>query len=331
MSEAFTWVSTLDTRPETPQYSDLGSLGGVLHISAGDPANATDVFMRDHTHGSGSTPYLRPPDDGSVPSNLHGEALWISPDILVSTSPTGTPVSANPVYGLPNYLYCNVYNFNRDTAGPICVNFYWADPTVGLAWPTDWHFIGTGPLASLAPGGHDITDPSAVVWSPPSPSSNSHYCLLAILNAPNDAASYGVGTTTATSGMVANDNNIVWRNVTVIVFKPGFSGTFVVNLSNPLDEVVEIDVDLIGIPKGWNVSVGLLDPGQLQQAQQDGARRTMTVLMQPGQKRPMAVEIEIPQEARITADVRITIMASAWNRIIGGYTFIVTAPDPGKD
>jgi hypothetical protein len=67
-----------------------------------------------------------------------GEAFWVSPDIWVESSdPFG-----NPVAGEPNYLHARVFNLGAFQAAPVKVDFYWANPALGLG-PANMNLIGT--------------------------------------------------------------------------------------------------------------------------------------------------------------------------------------------
>jgi hypothetical protein len=326
MDEVFNWVQANETQVETPQYDDPGGIGDVVHIPAEDPGIATDVFMRDHVHWTDTLSAQRPPDAGSVPSNLHGEPMWISPDILVDSNLDGI-ADPNPEFGQANYIYANVYNFNVNTAAPIDVDFYWADPTVGLSWPADWNFIGTGTITTLAAGGHVTTPHTAgdnVTWWPPNPAVNSHYCLLAILDTSGDAPMTLSG---SINDEVANDNNIAWRNVTVVDAYSGYSHTFQVHVANPFDEPADIELTLLGVPKGWWVQAEVACADVLGSPQVGEARRAITLPMKPRERRILSTTITIPDDVSPGTEMPITIVAKVKGRVIGGYTYIVRVRD----
>ena len=66
------------------------------------------------------------------------EPYWASPFITVeSPDPSG-----NPLAGAENHLIARVFNLGAATAAPTKVDFFWADPSVGLG-PADAHPIGT--------------------------------------------------------------------------------------------------------------------------------------------------------------------------------------------
>src|SRR2546421_11043000 len=57
-----------------------------------------------------------------------GVPFWSSPDIWVESSdPAG-----NPVAGEPNFLHARIFNLGAFQAAPVQVDFYWANPALGL-------------------------------------------------------------------------------------------------------------------------------------------------------------------------------------------------------
>lgn len=67
-----------------------------------------------------------------------GDAFWVSPDIWVESSdPFG-----NAVAGEENFVHARVFNLGKTTSAPTRVDFYWADPSLGLG-PGNFNLIGT--------------------------------------------------------------------------------------------------------------------------------------------------------------------------------------------
>ena len=67
-----------------------------------------------------------------------GVPYWASPDISVeSSSPLG-----NPVAGEENFLHVRIFNLGAADAAPVQVDFYWADPSLGLG-PANMNLIGS--------------------------------------------------------------------------------------------------------------------------------------------------------------------------------------------
>jgi hypothetical protein len=110
---------------------------------------------------------------------------------------------------------------------------YWAKAATALSWPSHWDGSSTiggpsGPSAgqpidtltvnSIKAGGSTILE---YVWYPPDTALYSgvnpepwHFCLLARVEATNDPMTFTE--TSDLNGNVTNNNNIVWKNVTVV-------------------------------------------------------------------------------------------------------------------
>jgi subtilisin family serine protease len=216
-----------------------------------------DLYMQD-----------TPADTGLEPDTV-SSALYISSDIWVRTAQDTTvssgtnpgPLAAgfymnehqhqNPVYvnpTTPNYLYAKVRNRScKSSTGGEVLRIYWADASTGLPWPGTgiWNQVdcvaGAGtdpcPLPVIAPGQDYVVQ---MPWVPPNPGSFSgatHFCLVARIET-QPSAPYGM---TFPEGPllwqnVAENNNIVWKNVTVI----DGSGSGHVNVSNPTDHPIVI-------------------------------------------------------------------------------------------
>ncbi len=67
-----------------------------------------------------------------------GTPFWVSPDIWVESSDPG----GNPVAGEPNYVHVRIFNLGAFQAAPVQVDFYWANPSLGLS-PATMNMIGT--------------------------------------------------------------------------------------------------------------------------------------------------------------------------------------------
>jgi len=195
---------------------------------------ATDLFMQDTPMDAGQEPN---PDTGD---------MYVSQDIYVRNMADGLlaanqGVHQNPSFSLvaPNYVYVRVHNRGCEPAsGELKV--YWAKASTGLVWPTHWvNYIASLsgcaatmfgdqiPTASpllindLAPGADTIVE---VPWTVPNPADFAcfgdprHFCLLARIETsptfpygmaiPEEVTDVGVNT--------RNNNNIIWKNLTVI-------------------------------------------------------------------------------------------------------------------
>ncbi|NML52521.1 hypothetical protein HHL19_18175 [Streptomyces sp. R302] len=79
------------------------------------------------------------PDLGRIRPVPAGEAFWASPYIVVENS-GGIGLTARA--GEDNFVHARVFNFGRATSAPTQVDFYWADPSLGVSAGTCRH-IGT--------------------------------------------------------------------------------------------------------------------------------------------------------------------------------------------
>lgn len=193
-----------------------------------------DLHMRD-------TPF-----DVGVEPNPNTGSMCRTQDIYVRNTNDGLlaanqGVHQNPEYSTlaSNYVYVRVRNRgDQPASGELKV--YWAFASTGLSWPTDWvshtgsaagcvatlfgdQITTSSPLTitSLAPCAETIIE---VPWNVPNPadyacfgSLKSHFCLLARIET-SSTSPYGMtfpeGSGVSTN--VRNNNNIVWKNVTVV-------------------------------------------------------------------------------------------------------------------
>lgn len=207
------------------------------------------------------------PADLGLEPNTVSSLLYISSDIWVrnsndtvaGTTNPGPDTQAyyanehqheNPMYvnaTTQNYVYVKVRNSSCNaTTGNEKLRVYWADASTGLPWPGTgvWNELdcvagsGVGPcsLPVIAPGQDYVAE---LPWVPPDPvaSGTDHYCLVARIET----------IPTGTFGMtfpegpvlwqnVADNNNIAWKNVSVITG----SGKGTVIVRNPLRQAVPL-------------------------------------------------------------------------------------------
>ena len=186
---------------------------------------------------SGGTPDLwsqdKPDDTGAEP-NVTSDSMYVSEDIWVRNE-AGTAVQEhqNPVSNTVNHVYVRVRNRVCGTTGTGTVRLFWAKASPSLSWPAPWDGSVAGPPSM----GNEITAtlPVTVVgataqivdftWNTPNLADYAamgadagHFCLLARIE--TDAApGFGLANPDGTVGLwnyVANNNNIVWKNVEVV-------------------------------------------------------------------------------------------------------------------
>ncbi|MBE7170350.1 MAG: zinc metalloprotease [Williamsia sp.] len=182
------------------------------------------------------------PEDQGVEPNTISTYMYNTEDVWVRNADDGLTYQEhqNPVYrpvssGNPNYVYVRVRN--RSCAGASAtgtLKLYWGKASSALGWSAPWDGSVTSPAlmggsisavtsasVSVAPGGFQIVKFS---WYPPNPSDyasfgadQSHFCLLARIET-SSAPPYGM-TSPETNNLwanVQNNNNIVWKNLSVV-------------------------------------------------------------------------------------------------------------------
>jgi len=201
-----------------------------------------DIYMKDRNTDQG-IPMLGSLDMGNEPF-VTTKPQYLSEDIWVRNQQDGTTtdVHENPVaqLGVPVWIYVRIRNRScMDYPGGGDLDLRWAKAASALSWPSYWdgtQTCGGGPImGNLVPSCTLQTIPPIVKggetimefeWYPPNPSDyNScnvepwHFCLLARIVDPNDPMH--TPETTDLGSNVLNNNNIVWRNMSVIDMIPG--------------------------------------------------------------------------------------------------------------
>jgi hypothetical protein len=202
-----------------------------------------DLFSQDSAYDFGAEP------------NKTSTVLYQTLDIWARNSNDGLvrQEHQNPIASQANYVYVRVRNRGLSDAPDARVKLYWAKASTGLGWPKPWDgsvtqpavmggLIGEKPTGVIPARGFTILEFS---WTPPSPAAYAafgadkvHFCLLSRIET-STSAPYGM--TFAETGNLAqnvrNNNNIVWKNVSVA--EPVVSGgrevwTLVANNSDAL-------------------------------------------------------------------------------------------------
>lgn len=194
------------------------------------------------------------PGDLGIEPNTISPYMWASEDIWVRNYNDSGLVHQNPDYSPtnPNYVYVRVRNKSCvASTGNERLKLYWAKAGTSLAWPLSWngtYFVGgvlmgkqIGALAGitipvLQPGQETII---AFAWNVPNPADyapiNSepwHFCLLTRIEASNDPMTFPE--TADLNLNVKNNNNIAWKNVTVVDILANGSIGGVVGVGNPV-------------------------------------------------------------------------------------------------
>ena len=192
-------------------------------------------------------------DDIGQEPNIHTEVFWNSQDIWVRNQNDGgiNQEHQNPVYdpNNPNYVYVKVRNKGCGTSsGSDQLKLYWAKANTDLEWDDYWtgqvfvgnvvmgDTLGTKIIPSIVSGGETILefqwpvpDPQDYVGINPNP---WHFCLLARIESNDDPMAFSEGTFITDN--VKKNNNIAWRNTTIIEIVPNTTSIgAVIGVCNP--------------------------------------------------------------------------------------------------
>ncbi|UGU15413.1 zinc metalloprotease [Sinomicrobium kalidii] len=201
------------------------------------PSVTEDLYSRDMMDDVGDEP------------NTTSSHMYRTDDIWVRHSNDGitNQEHQNPVGGATNFVYVRVRNRGCGTASSGNVRLYWAKASSGLSWPAPWDgsvispalmgdVIGMEPTGAVAASDYVILEYS---WNTPNPADYSsfgadrtHFCLLSRIET-SPTAPFGM-TFPETSNLgqnVRNNNNIVWKNVSVTEPEAGgrFAATIIAN------------------------------------------------------------------------------------------------------
>ena len=277
-------------------------------------------------------------DDGSVCTS---GPFWQSPGIIVRNRADGVRYHQNPIRGQTNYIYAQVYNIGDEDASDVSVTLYWANAAVGLAWPLDWHEVGST-LVDVSAGESVWTE--AIAFDPPGERGADHYCLLARIESAEDPITR--------EGDVPCDNNIAQRNLNILDLAPGdpeSSDEVSFTIIAPPPElwgVIDIVIVLPGVPAGTNVWITLpsalfdlwmAEGGDLEGGTIDGGRiladpdAEETIIrglpLEPGEEADVDVEIEAPIDED-TEPFNVIVVERVDGRDVGGITYYYAPPPP---
>lgn len=198
---------------------------------------SSDLYMKDNNL------IIQSERDRGQEPDIDLGPMWESKDIWVRKQNDGltNQTHENPEYHTLatnfNYVYVRVRNRGciPNVAGAN-LTLNWAKAGTALAWPNHWNgsitspalmgnLISTKPIPVIQPGASAIIE---FAWQPPNPAtfvglgSNPifwadephHFCLLARVVSTNDPMTFTE--TTDLNGNVRNNNNIVWKNISVV-------------------------------------------------------------------------------------------------------------------
>jgi len=247
--------------PENQQY--IGKLGtgrvnayrAVLTAKCmmSDPTtHYTDLMIKDSRQDVGLEP------------NEITPFMWESTDIWVRNQNDGKLVTVhqNPEYNPnhSNFIYVRVTNRNcKTSSGTDRLYVNWAKASTSLNWPENWDGsisingttlggeVGVGIIPSLKPGQETIIE---IPWYVPNPDDfvniNAepwHFCLLARIESNDDPISSPM--TQNPNIMVRNNNNLAWKNLSVVNIIPDAAVGGVIGIANPFNESRLFNLELV--------------------------------------------------------------------------------------
>lgn len=115
----------------------------------------------------------------------------------------------NPITGpgIINWIYVKLHNGGNAISGDLEV--YYANASISLSWPTGWTLIDDVSLNIDA----NSTEIAEIQWTG-LPAAGGHYCLVARWNSTADPMHTPEGTSIGTN--VRENNNLIWKNITII-------------------------------------------------------------------------------------------------------------------
>ena len=206
------------------------------------------------------------------PDTETGNVLWQSKDIWVRNQPDGKNIfeHQNPEYdpNNPSYVYVRVRNTSCITSsGNDLLKLYWTRANTTTSWPEYWdgslslngsssdnfilmgNEINTINIPILKPGQETIIE---FEWQVPHPhnftSINAdpwHFDLLARIVSDDDPMSFAE--TENLYQNVKNNNNIAWRNTTIVDIIPDLSTKVggIIAVGNPFNETRTFRLELV--------------------------------------------------------------------------------------
>lgn len=192
------------------------------------------VQMAQQMHSASLDLYVKDtPADMGIEPNTISPYMWASEDIWIRNNADSGLVHQNPEYSptVPNHAYVRVRNKSCvNSSGNEQLKLYWSKAGTSLAWPNSWNGtyfingilmgaqIGTVTIPVLQPGEETVLHFN---WFVPNPANytaiNSepwHFCLLTRIEAAGDPMAFNE--TSDLNSNVKNNNNLAWKNITIV-------------------------------------------------------------------------------------------------------------------
>lgn len=337
-------------------------------VLAAQSSAALDLWMQDTTA-----------DVGDEPNNT-SSIMWNSQDIWVRTFNDNGTTHQNPDYsavGNPNTVYVKVRNRGcQPTSGFEQLKLYWAKAGTSLQWPMHWNgstfstgelkgnIIGNNTIPILQPG-QEVT--LSFAWVVPNPADYAnitpgdqwHFCLLARVDATTDPMTYPE--TTDLYANVKNNNNIAWRNTTVVdtpinsVVGPVGGVVAVENIyedrhpfilefgtfeeeGTPVHELAEVRVQMNDVLfEAWQNAGGeaeMIEPLEGGDVMVTGNFARLNFVLEPEQTGILNLTFDFPEEQQtdeLEHTFHIIQRDGETERIIGGETYTINRAEQDEN
>jgi hypothetical protein len=241
------------------------SLPGVILSQCGDPTLPDQIDGENYSTISSCVPDLwikDTPSDVGLEPNPDNNPMWLSEDIWVKHL-SGSSWIDGAQYGVANKVFVKVRNRGNST-GAGSLHLYWAKGSTSLSWPAIWTGgnmwggeLTTTPIPISVSSNTDIT--IEIPWNNvPNPNNYNtdphHFCLLARIETPEGMTYPEVSNVDPNT---KNNNNIAWRNITILSFGKNLSGvlpTAITNIRNVSKRPVKTKITF-KIPKNTQNSI----------------------------------------------------------------------------
>jgi M6 family metalloprotease-like protein len=136
------------------------------------------------------------------------DKFWASPEIYIDNNEDG--IIDPPADGIDNKLFSRVRNVGSADASNVNVDFYYADPAMGLLYPSSATFIDADNIPIIGAGASEV---AGILWTiPVPPATISHYCVGVIATNAHDGQS---------AESARDDNNVAQINIQELFAKAG--------------------------------------------------------------------------------------------------------------
>jgi M6 family metalloprotease-like protein len=189
----------VNTSVEVRNITGCGSPQGLFaDLIIGRPGTDVELCIRDCDSDVCDVP------SAPVPC----QTWWASPDIYIDNNEDG--IIDPPAEGIDNKLFTRVRNVGGNDATDVDVSFYFADPSMGLLFPSSADIIDTDNIPLIDDGGSET---AMVLWEIPYPPPEvNHYCIGVIAENAMDGQ---------TSEDPIEDNNVAQINIQELYAKAG--------------------------------------------------------------------------------------------------------------